>query len=303
MKVDIVIPNFNGVNILEKNLPVVLKVDLINEVIIVDDGSTDNSVEFIRKHYPRVKVVESKINRGFAVSVNRGFEFSQSDLVLLLNSDVVPERDSLRYLLPHFDDKKVFAVGCFEKSIEGEKIIFRGRGIGSFQKGFLIHQRGEIDKNYTLWVSGGAGIFRKNLWTKLGGLDTIYHPYYWEDIDLSYRALKSGYKVLFERRSVVTHSHELGAIKQNYSEAHIKSIAYRNQILFVWLNITDTAYIFSHILYLPYHLIKALFFLDAPFLVGVIRAFICMNKVIDRRRKNKSLAIIPDRDVLKNFSS
>lgn len=303
MKVDIVIPNFNGVNILEKNLPTVLKVNLINEVIIVDDGSTDNSVEFIKKHYPRVKVVESKINRGFAVSVNRGFEFSQSDFVLLLNSDVIPEKDCLRYLLPHFDEKKVFAVGCLEKSIEGEEIIFRGRGIGSFQKGFLFHQRGEIDKNYTLWVSGGAGIFRKNLWVKLGGLDTIYDPYYWEDIDVSYRALKSGYKVLFERKSVVTHSHEQGAIKQNYSQAHIKSIAYRNQILFVWLNITDRIYIFSHLLYLPYHLIRALFFLDTPFLVGVILAFICMNKVIDRRRKNKSLAIISDRDVLKNFSS
>ncbi len=118
---------------------------------------------------------------------------------------------------------------------------------------FLCNAAGSLEKRNTLWVSGGSAAFRKSIWVKLTGLNTLYNPFYWEDIDISYRAQKAGYKVIFEKESIVVHDHQQGAIKTIYSDDQIKKIAYRNQFFFVWLNITDMKYICSHILWLPYH--------------------------------------------------
>ena len=109
-------------------------------------------------------------------------------LYILFNTDVYPDKDFLTPLLSHFKDEKVFAVGCMDKSIEGKDVVLRGRGIGVWKRGFLVHEKGEIEKSDTLWVSGGSGAFRKSIWDKLGGLNELYNPFYWEDIDLSYRA-------------------------------------------------------------------------------------------------------------------
>jgi hypothetical protein len=79
-----------------------------------------------------------------------------------------------------------------DKSMEGDKVVLRGRGIGRWEKGFYIHKRGEIDKVDTAWVSGGSGAFRRLMWNTLGGMDPIYNPFYWEDIDPEIKANFSG---------------------------------------------------------------------------------------------------------------
>ena len=218
----------------------------------------------------------------------------------MLNTDVVPEKDFLKPLMEHFNDESVFAVGCMDKSIENGKTVLRGRGIGKWKKGFLVHKRGEINKTNTLWVGGGSGAFRKLIWDKLGGLNQIYNPFYWEDIDLSYRALKSGYKVLFEPKSIVYHEHEKGAIRKKFSPFKIKTIAYRNQFIFVWENATDISLQFLHVF--GYHIIfKALIRLDMPFFIGFLRALILLPKIIQSSFKAQKLFIKSDREVIKEF--
>lgn len=282
MNVSITIPNYNGETLLKKNLPKVIaaaeyyKKQTIHdiEIIVVDDCSDNQSVLVIKQLFPEVIVLQNEKNLGFALTVNKGVKKANGEIVVLLNSDVAPEKDFLMPLMHHFEDKKVFAVGCMDKSIEGSKIVLRGRGIGYWHKGFLMHKRGEVDKTDTLWVNGGSGAFRKSLWEKLGGFDPLYKPFYWEDIDLSYRALKSGYKLIFEPKSIVIHEHEKGAIKQQYSPTEIKKIAYRNQFLFVWKNVTDVSLQFSHFFWLPYHFMKAIFSSDSAFFAGFFAAII-----------------------------
>ena len=222
----------------------------------------------------------------------------------MLNTDVVPEKDFLKPLIDHFYDKSVFAVGCMDEDIDlpagkagNGKTVLRGRGIGKWKKGFLIHSRGEIDKTNTLWVSGGSGAFRKSIWDKLGGFNELYSPFYWEDIDLSYRALKSGYKILFEKKSVVYHKHSEGAIKTHYSEFKIKTITYRNQFIFVWENATDFNLQFSHIIWLPYHFFKALVRLDIPFFFGFFKAFVLLPKIIISSFKAQKFFIKKDKEI------
>jgi len=291
MRISIIIPNYNGKHLLEKNLPRVIKEiaklrNFETEVIIVDDGSSDDSVKFIKEltswrvnefnnslinNKPIIKLIKNEKNLGFSATVNRGVRAASGEVVVLLNTDVYPEEGFLKAVLPHFKDPKVFAVGMLDKSIENEEIVRRGRGIAEWRRGFYIHRRGEINKTDTAWVSGGSGVFRRSIFLKFGGFDEIYNPFYWEDIDLSYRALKDGYKILFEPKSCVVHKHEEGVIKSKFPPWKIKSISFRNQFLFVWKN-ANLGQFFSHFLWLPQHIVKSILTADICFLIGLLWA-------------------------------
>src|SRR6185503_156311 len=115
MNISVVIPNFNGKMLLEKQLPLVEKArenskNHINEVIVIDDASSDDSVLFIRNNFPKVKIIRHRINRGFSSSVNIGVRSAKGELVVLINNDVYPEIDFVEKSLRHFDDDRVLGV-------------------------------------------------------------------------------------------------------------------------------------------------------------------------------------------------
>lgn len=324
MDLSVIIPNYNGENLIKKNLPQVARV-FKNfsekyrkkfEIIVVDDFSQDNSISEIEKIFkeeenqnslrPRsgrakLKLIKNSKNYGFSSTVNNGVKNAKGDILILLNTDVIPKGDFLEPLLNHFTDQDVFAVGCLEESVEKDGIILRGRGVGQWRRGFLIHEKGNLDKDNTLWVSGGSGAFKRKIWEKLGGLNTLYNPFYWEDIDISYRALKSGYKIMFEKNSIVKHEHEKGAIKSQYSPFQVKTIAYRNQFIFVWENITDLNLQFLHIVFLPYYFFRAILNRDWAFYFGFFRAFILLPKILESSFAAQKKFVKKDKDVLKNL--
>ena len=305
MKISLVIPNFNGESILRNNLLRIISAASDAEIIIVDDASTDGSVKVIensklkmQNYNTKLKIIKNNKNMGFASTVNRGVEEASGDLIVLLNTDVIPEAGFLKAALPHFNDPKVFAVGFMQKCDEAGKIIFRGRGVGKFSRGFLIHSRGEVDKDDTLWVSGGAGVFRKKIWQTLGGMNPLYNPFYWEDIDICYRALKAGYKLVFERNSAVIHIQNKGAIRSTYTNIEINKIAYRNQIIFVWLNITDALFLIEHFLYLPVHLVRSIMKHDVPFLQGYFLSILKLREIFLYRNRYNKLIVKKDCEIL-----
>lgn len=315
MKISIIIPNYNGAEILQQNLPHVLaaaqeyKKEKV-EIIIPDDASTDNSKEIIKKFIERitdkniiVTLIENtnKGERGFSKNVNRGALKATGDILILLNSDVSPQKDFLAPLLKHFENEKVFAVGCLDESMENGKKVLRGRGVGRWQRGFLVHSKGSLDKSNTLWASGGSSAFRKTLWDKLRGLDVLYNPFYWEDIDISYRALKAGYQVDFEPQSIVMHEHEKGSIKTKFKEDRIQKIAYRNQFIFVWKNITDRSLFFSHIFWLPYHFAAAIKGQNWFFFIGFFMALGNLSRILTARERARKLFARTDKAILQEY--
>lgn len=300
-RVSIVIPNFNGAQLLRRNLPRVISAANAylaeTEIIVVDDGSTDTSVSEITKsksQNPNLKVVSHGKNMGFASAVNTGVAIAAGEVVVLLNTDVIPEKDFLEPLLVNFADEKVFAVGCLDRSIEGDSVIERGRGEAFWRRGLLIHRRGEVNKKDTFWVSGGSGAFRKKIWDELGGMDQLYSPYYWEDIDLSYRARKAGYKVLFEPTSIVEHRHEDGSVKKNYTSLQTTKIAYRNQFIFVWKNITDSKLVFSHFGWFFVHLVRHAILLDVAYYLGLALAVGRLKLIIKAHLSARKTAKLSD---------
>lgn len=320
MKVSFVIPNFNGEKILSKNLPRVLDAaklyakdsTRITEVILVDDCSTDSSVDVIKDIFSKIqhkfivtKILTSSVNRGFSSTVNTGAKVATGEILILLNTDVYPEKqgDFFSLSLKHFKDPELFAVGFMDKSVEGDRVILRGRGVGVWKRGFLLHRRGEIDNHTTLWVSGGSSAFRKSIWDELGGMNELYNPFYWEDIDLSYRAQKIGYKILFDPRTVVMHEHEEGSIKKSRKPFAIRTISYRNQLQFVWLNVTDLSLIAAHLAWLPFHLFNTLVKGDVGLLLGLFHALGRFPMIMKKRRESAKRIRFSDSEIVKYFRS
>lgn len=291
MNISIVIPNWNGEEKLKQNLPEVLKVKNVDEVIVVDDCSTDKSAEFIKQNFPQVKLIEKKKNSGFSSTVNLGVKNASSDLVFLVNSDAVPEPDCLKYIFPHFEDKKVFSVGCF---------VGGSWSWGYFKNGFFWHylSNEKMDKAHqTLWASGGSGVFRKDIWEKLGGFDELFDPFYEEDLDLGYRATKRGFINILEPKAKVEHYKQTGVIAENFSQSKIARTAQRNQLLFIWKNITDSSLIRKHVL----SLMKML--LTKPGYWSVFfRAFLKLPQILKKRAVEIKEAKLEDKEIFAKYT-
>lgn len=274
LSVSIVLPNWNGKHLLEKNLPKVVAASANAEIVVADDASSDGSVEFLARTFPEIKVVANTKQQGFSGNVNSGVARATGDIVVLLNTDVVPEKGYLNPLLERFADPSVGAVGALEKSHERNGIILRGRGVARWEKGYFIHSRGEVDREDTAWVSGGSSAYRRSLWMKLGGMDTRFNPFYWEDIDLSYRIQRAGFRTLFEKKSVVHHYHEEGKIRSTYTKDDVRRIVYRNQFIFLWKNIPNGRIWLEHIFWTPVRLVQALISGDTLMLQGLMLAIV-----------------------------
>jgi GT2 family glycosyltransferase len=288
----IIIPNWNGKKLLEKNLPKVLETGA-DEVVVVDNGSTDGSREFLlglKKKSLMVRTIRLEKNYGFAYACNLGVKMTKREIVVLLNNDVVPEKDFLKPLVEDFQDPKVFAVSLGEPQWSWAK--------GKWIKGFVEHKPGIKTKmpHISFWASGGSGAFRKEIWEKLGGFDEIYKPFYWEDIDLSYRAWKRSYKVIWDPRAVVHHQHE-STIGSRFSKKYINFISQRNQLLFIWKNITSPKMILEHKIYLWKKLL-----IRPTYWKIFLRALVKLPQVLSKRVKEFKEKKVADSQIFEQFN-
>ena len=295
LSVSVIIPNFNGESLLEKNLPFVMKAtenpqNHVVEVIVVDDGSRDNSVKTIISKFPQVKLIKHKINRGFPASINTGIRAAKGDLMCVLNSDILPENNFLESVFLDFQNSKVFGVSLDEAGDFGWTKA-------SFVDGFIEYTAGSksLTPHNTFWVNGGNGVFRRSIWMELGGMDEkILSPFYWEDVDLCYRALKRGYTLIWEPGAKVTHMNE--DTMNHFPKARPQKIMENNQLLFIWKNLTSTNLFRKHVM----GLLKRL--ANHPGYVKIV--LIALGKtglVIKARKKEKKEAKISDETIFSRF--
>ena len=229
MKSSVVIPVYNGQKHLANNLPKVLALGA-DEVVIIDDASTDDSVQFLTTKYPTIKLVRHPQNQGFPITVNDGFAVASGDIVFLLNQDVKPDKSLITKTLPHFADPQVFAVTFNEKG--------RSWADGRWTEGGMLEfTNGKLDNKLhdSLWPSGGSSAIRKDLWNKLGGFDPIFTPGYSEDLDLGLRAHAAGYKIIWDPACNVSHTPET-SFNKAFSPQYLQYFKDRNYLLAMWRN-------------------------------------------------------------------
>lgn len=180
------------------------------KVYLVDNGSTDESVDFVRKNYPTVSVFRIKENIGFSRASNLAVKESIADFVCYLNNDVVVTPDWLSVLMEEFRDSKVAVAVPKMYDFQGRLNATGGvcdlygfaynRGIGQTDHGQYDQP---IDVAYGCL---GAALVRRSVFDEIGYLDESYIRYH-EDLDFSWRLILKGYKVRYNPKSVVYHHH------------------------------------------------------------------------------------------------
>jgi GT2 family glycosyltransferase len=278
-----------------------------HEILVVDNGSTDGSVEFIRQRFPQVRILPLQRNYHFVGGNNWGVQSVRTDVVVLLNNDMIVDPDFLRPLLDGFRDPSVFAVTSqvFLADASARRVE-TGKTRGRFQRGFfyLWHDdiRPEDESRTTMpvfWAGGGSCAFDRSRYLEIGGLDPLYDPFYVEDTDLSYQAWKRGWKCILAPASRVVHKHR-GTSLPRFGKDFVENTIRRNQFLFVWKNVTDVSMITSHLLHLPAIHASAITMGDPWFeLYAFLRALRQLPEAVLARLANMPRYVYRDCEVLK----
>jgi len=302
----IVMPNWNGAEFVARGISSMLLSARVTgkpfEMIIVDDASTDAAPRIIAATFQDVRLLINEKNRGFGASVNRGVNAAKAPIIILANNDLVVREDFVPRLLEHF-----------ERDAEGQIFGVSARTV-NWTDGAPNHlnmsahfSRGLIELDYedspdaapTLFIQGGACALRRDVFITLGGFSAIYKPAYWEDYDISYRAAKMGYKLIYEPRALAYHLGR-GSLMKVLGKEGVSSLTSRNYFLFTWLNLTDRSLLMRHFLSLPYHLFREIISGEEMRLTkGFFKAAPKLLQVMKMRRKRTCATLIPDKTLLR----
>jgi GT2 family glycosyltransferase len=211
-RVSVVIPNWNGKRFMAGCLDSLAKqtYDKV-EVVVVDNGSADGSVELMRESYPHIQLIRFEQNTGFSVAVNAGIKSSDSEFVALLNNDTIVEPDWISEMVRAMrEHPEIGSTGCKMLAYD-DKELLDGAGDG-YRRGGLPGRIGHREKDlgqfdaprYILGACGGAAMYRRSMLDEIGLFDEDYFAYL-EDVDLGLRAQNAGYKCWYVPSAIIYH--------------------------------------------------------------------------------------------------
>lgn len=305
----IVVPNWNGRDLLERFLPswiAAIANHPGSEIVVVDNGSTDGSAAWITENYPDVRVLALSENLGFGGGSNAGVRAATNEIVVLLNSDMRVEADFLGPLLDGFSDENVFAVSA--QIFLGDPTKRReetGLTQGWWQDGGLRVSHREdaaVDRLFPCFYGGGGSCaMDRRKFLELGGFDPLLAPFYLEDTDLGYLAWKRGWKVLYQPSSIVHHEHR-GTIGKRFTPEYIQSVLQKNFLLFTWKNIHSWRRLGEHFFFSMAGAVMTAWSGYSPTRTsarGILRAFVQLPAAAGSRWSARRLAVIDDAEAFR----
>lgn len=332
-----IIPTYQGLHLLqdtlEKNLRQFSGVSGF-ECIIADDASNDGTVDWLKTHFPHVKVVVAQKNRGFAATAAMGASRASGEFLFFLNNDMQIVSLDVQKALNVLREDMVFALvptlirpaknNAFESYTWGkfaggwlsaESYVPKGvegaiAGVRAHRPSCFSGVDGAIDPSDTmpenrhpisreardgmpiLWACGGAMLVSRQKYEALGGFDALYSPFYFEDLDLSYRAWKQGWESRYLDFAVVHHQHQ-ATIGELFKKSKVEHIHRTHHYLFMWKNLDDVGFLMSHGVTV---LIKLLTFQLKD--IRAIGAAVLRLPAIGRYRCNRPRPRLKDREIL-----
>jgi len=209
-KVFIIILNFNNLEVLNDCLQSVSEIDYPNfDIILVDNNSTDGSLEKAKNDFPQVKYLRNKKNLGFSAGNNAGIRYATekgAEFILLLNSDTLVEKDFLDKLIEEAKREPRAGILCpLIYGADKKKIWFSGGRIDWLRMKTVhqtsLYQEGVFDSSF---ISGCAMLIPTKVFEKAGLLDERYFLY-WEDADFCVQVRKTGFRTVVVPASVICH--------------------------------------------------------------------------------------------------
>ncbi len=255
MKIAIVILNWNGRKLLEQFLPSVIDFSSEEaEVYVADNASSDTSIEYIKDHFPSVKIVQNEVNGGYAKGYNDALQHIQADVYCLLNSDIEVTENWLTPIIDTF--RKEPNTGIIQPKLldfkDKTKFEYAGAGGGFIDLYGYPYCRGRVfnfletdagqfnDTTEIFWASGACMFIRSEVYHKLGGFDEDYFAHQ-EEIDLCWRAQNEGYQIKYVGDSTVYH---VGGATLQESNPHKTFLNFRNSLLNVVKNVPKRWFLF-----------------------------------------------------------
>jgi GT2 family glycosyltransferase len=247
MKVAVVILNWNGKELLQQFLPSVIKNSQEAEVYVIDNASTDESITFLQRHYPSVKIVGLDKNYGYAGGYNKGLQQIEADVYALVNSDLQVSKDWLAPVIREFEQNPDTAIVQPKiKDYKNPRMFEYAGAAGGFIDMFgypycdgrilfkIEEDTGQYDKRKKIfWASGACFFVRKEVFDKLNGFDESFFAHQ-EEIDFCWRSHHLGHQAVYIPQSTVYH---LGGASLTHQNPFKTYLNFRNNLLMLFKNL------------------------------------------------------------------
>lgn len=212
-KITVVVPNWNGMANLGASIESLLAQSVVAQIIVVDNGSHDGSVEFLRVQHPEIELITHQKNLGFAGGVNSGIHQSiesKATYVALFNNDAVADKDWLSHLVSVLDNTPTVGIvtskliSLDKRSLDSTGDTYTSWGL-PYPRGRAEAAGDQYDNDTTVFgASGGASVYRVKMLQEIGLFDKDFFAYY-EDVDISFRAQLAGWEVRYAPKAIAYH--------------------------------------------------------------------------------------------------
>ena len=261
----VVIPNYNGISFLKDCLASVMdQSEEEYDVIVVDNGSADGSIEFLKKEYPEIVTILLQTNTGFSKAVNIGIYEAKTPYIVLLNNDTVVDRHFIQELTDTIEKKKtIFSVSAKminmnqKDKLDGAGDLYCALGWG-FARGKGKSSHSFLKEGNVFSACAGAAIYRSSILKEIGCFDEEHFAYL-EDMDLGYRAQIHGYMNRYQPDAIVFHAGS--AVSGSRHNAFKVLLSAQNNVYLLYKNMPLVQYILNLPLLLIGFLIKWIFFI------------------------------------------
>lgn len=242
--VTVVIINHNGRDFLTPCVQSVMDQDYprdLVETIVIDNASTDGSLEDLRRDFPSVQVIRNKENLGFAPVVNQGARAGSGKFLALLNNDAIARPDWLRELIrPMIGSEAIKVTGGLVLDHTGGIVDYAGGDLSFYGHGFARHREDpvppDLHKEPTIFPMGASMATPRKWFLSVGGFDEDYFAYF-EDVDFGWRTWVLGYECWFVPEAVVEHRHN--ATVQKFGKPRQRYLLERNALMTIFKNYGD----------------------------------------------------------------
>lgn len=264
MRITIIIPNYNGKHFLKPCLDSLSKQSYTDfDIMIIDNHSTDGSIEYIKEHYPKITLITLNQNYGFSTAVNEGIRRASAPYIILLNNDTVAEPRFVEELLKAVRrSPRIFSVSSKMLQMHHPDLIDGAGDLYTLLGWGVARGAGRPSDNYNrpeevFSACAGAAIYRRSVFRKIGYFDETHFAYL-EDIDIGYRAKIYGYQNLYCPTAIVHHVGS-GTSGSKYNSFKVRTSA-RNSIWLIYKNMPFPQLLINSIPLLAGYFIKGLFF-------------------------------------------
>jgi len=302
--VSAVIVTYNGKDLLKTAMDSIIKIkDIACQLVVVDNNSSDGSIDFIKKNYKNAKIVKNRENLGYT-GINSALPYCNGKYILFLNNDVKLDKNCIKELLNAVEKDSKIAMAA-PRLVNYYNQSLKSAGTWASRAFYAGHMVGDSKEKEIPYL--GVGLIRKDIVNKFGYLFDNDYFIYGEDLDLGLRLRLLGYKIIFAPEAILYHMHAMTTAK---GPSHKMTFLLERNLLMTFFKVLS----FKNILLLmPYVLfmrliamLKDIASLNFNSLLARLHAILWIvfnfDSVLEKRSKLQKLRKADDKFVLKAFS-